>query len=87
MNGGSSSIRIPTLAVSIHHHLIPVECKGSTIHLLKKGTRPVATDFKRKRIPIAMSLAEFKAEEEAAWIESEDALAKAELKQLPESLA
>ena len=61
-NGWSCYSRIPLSVVSNTFYSNCLECKGSMIHLVKKGSKPVATEYKRKRIEMCMSFQQFKEE-------------------------
>ena len=38
-----------------------VETKGKMIHMLKANTKPIGTEYKRRIVPIASTLADFQA--------------------------
>ena len=39
------------------------ECKGTTVHLLKQGSKPVAKQYKRQRIEIVQTPEQFDEEQ------------------------
>ena len=49
-----------------------VESKGTMIHLLKAGSKPVAHEYKRRIVPIAASLLEFQADQQKFEMQAND---------------
>ena len=52
--------------------LILVESKGKMIHLLKKGSKPVRTEYKRRIVPLAITYADFKKEQQQFQMPASD---------------
>ena len=80
-NGENYYSRTHLFPVSILSLLTLLECKGTTIHLLKQGSKPVATQYKRQRIEIAQTPDQFREEAEALQIQQAKLKAEAEMDQ------